>query len=91
VVGVRRVAFRPGMRMQQSLGELEEQLARQTREERERRERMIRDAERRALARERQRVHKRGSLRFAALVLVLLGTAVLVTIVMFQALYWVMG
>ena len=79
------------MRMRQSFTEIEEQLAQQTRADRERREALIRQAERRAQARQRDRVHKRGSLRFAMLCLVLLGTAVLVTVVMFQALYWVMG
>jgi hypothetical protein len=36
-------------------------------------------------------VHKHGSARFVLLVLVLLGTAALVTVAMFKTLYVVMG
>ena len=38
-----------------------------------------------------ERSHKHGSMRFALLVLTLIATAVLVTIAMFQTLYYVMG
>jgi hypothetical protein len=38
-----------------------------------------------------ERVHKRGSMRFGLLVLVLIATAVLVTVAMFETLYAVMG
>jgi hypothetical protein len=37
------------------------------------------------------KTHKRGSLRFALLILVLVATAVLVTVAMFETLYYVMG
>ena len=37
------------------------------------------------------RTHKRSSMRFALLVLTLIATAVVVTIAMFQTLYYVMG
>jgi hypothetical protein len=79
------------MRMRQSISEIEEQFAEQAREERARRERMVRTAQRRAWARHRDRTHKHGTVRFLVLCLVLLGTAVLVTVAMFQALYVVMG
>ena len=45
----------------------------------------------RTAARHRERRHKRGSMRFGLLVLILLATAVLVTVAMFQTLYFVMG
>jgi hypothetical protein len=38
-----------------------------------------------------EREHKAGSMRFALLVLTLIATAVIVTVVMFQTLYLVMG
>ena len=38
-----------------------------------------------------QRSHKKGSLRFVVLVLVLLATAALVTVAMFRALYILLG
>lgn len=56
-----------------------------------RREHSFREAEQRLHQRHRERAHKRGSLRFVLLVLTLLGTAVLVTIAMFQTLFLVMG
>ena len=77
--------------MRQSINELEEQFAEQAEAERARRARMVHTAQRRALARRRERSHKRGTVRFLLLCLVLLATAVLVTVAMFQALYWVMS
>jgi hypothetical protein len=49
------------------------------------------EAERRTRQRHALRTHKRGSMRFAALVLTLVATAVIVTIAMFQALYYLLG
>ncbi len=79
------------MRMSQSIAEIEQAFAEETAEDRERRERLYREAESRARRRQVERTHKRGSLRFFLVLLTLIGTAVLVTVVMFQALYWVMG
>jgi hypothetical protein len=79
------------MRMRQSLAEIEEAFVEEIEEDRERRERLARRTELRARQRHIERRHKRGSMRFALLVLTLLGTAVAVTIAMFQALYYVMG
>jgi len=79
------------MRMRQSLADIESAFHEGIDEDRERRERIVRTANRRTHQRQLDRVHKRGSLRFLALVLVLVGTAVLVTVVMFQALFYVMG
>lgn len=79
------------MRMRQSITELEQAFAEQMHADRERRERLVRAAERRQSARQRERVHRRGRTRFVTLIVVLLATAVLVTVAMFQALYLVMG
>ena len=79
------------MRMRQSLAEIEEAFVEEIEEDRERRERLARRAEMRARQRHIDRAHKYGSMRFALLVLTLIATAVVVTIVMFQTLYYVMG
>ena len=79
------------MRMQQSLAQIEEAFAEEIEEDRERRERLARRAEMRSRQRHMERTHKHGSMRFALLVLTLIATAVVVTIVMFQTLYYVMG
>ncbi len=79
------------MRMRQSLAEIEEQFVEEIEEDRERRERLARRAEMRARQRHIQRTQKHGSMRFALLVLTLIATAVIVTIAMFQTLYYVMG
>ena len=79
------------MRMRQSLAEIEEAFVEEIEEDRERRERLARRAEQRARQRHIERVHKHGSMRFALLVLTLIATAVVVTIAMFQTLYYVMG
>jgi 4-hydroxybenzoate polyprenyltransferase len=79
------------MKMRQSLSHFERAFVEEAEADRLRRERIYRDAEQRLHARRRERVHKRGSLRFALLVLVLLATAVLVTVAMFETLYIVMG
>ena len=52
---------------------------------------MRNEAERRAYKRRTTRTHRHGSMRFALLVLTLIATAVIVTIAMFQTLYYVMG
>jgi hypothetical protein len=79
------------MRMRQSLAEIEEAFVEEIEEDRERRERLARRAELRTRQRRIERTHKHGSMRFALLVLVLIATAVVVTIAMFQTLYYVMG
>lgn len=77
--------------MRQSLHSLERAFVEEAEADRLRREQAYREAEQRLNQRQREREHKRGSLRFVLLCLVLLGTAVLVTIAMFQTLYLVMG
>ena len=79
------------MRMRQSIAEIEDAFFEEIEEDRERRERLRRRAERRQLARHRERAHRHGSVRFFLLVLVLLGTAAIVTYAMFSTLYYVLG
>ena len=77
--------------MAQSIAEIEEAFVEEVEEDRERRARLRHHAQERARRRHVQRVHRRGNIRFALLVLTLIATAVVVTIAMFQTLYYVMG
>jgi hypothetical protein len=79
------------MRMRQSLAEIEDAFFDEIEEDRERRERLRRRAQRRQLERHRNRTTRHGSMRFFLLVLVLLGTAAVVTYAMFSTLYYVLG
>lgn len=79
------------MRMRQSLNQLERAFLEESQADRARRESLRRQAAERARRRQVDRVHKRGTLRFVLLVAVLIATAVLVTVAMFQTLYLVMG
>jgi cell division septal protein FtsQ len=79
------------MRMRQSIAEIEQAFFEEIEEDRERRERLRRHAEQRARNRHVARTHREGTLRFALVLLVLIATAVVVTIAMFQTLYVVMG
>ena len=79
------------MRMRQSLNQLERAFHEESVADRERRESLRRQAAQRSRQRQIERVHKRGSMRFGLLVLVLVATAVLVTVAMFETLYVVMG
>lgn len=78
-------------RMRQSLDEFERAFVEETHVDRVRRESLRRRAVLRARQRNIERVHKRGTARFIVLVLTLIATAVIVTVVMFQTLYIVMG
>ena len=79
------------MRMRQSFAQFEEAFLKETQADAARRERLRREAAERARGRQLHHQHKRGTLRFVMLVTVLIATAVLVTVAMFQALYLVMG
>jgi hypothetical protein len=79
------------MRMRQSLAELERAFHEELEEDRDRREALRHAAIERSRQRHLERKHRHGSMRFGALVLVLVATAVLVTIAMFEILYAVMG
>jgi membrane glycosyltransferase len=78
-------------RMRQSLAEFERAFHEETHEDRVRRESLRRKAVIRAQQRRIERTHKHGTARFVVLVLMLIATAVIVTIAMFQTLYVVMG
>lgn len=75
------------MRMRQSLTEIEQAFAREISMERRRRASLQRTTEQRALKREVERRHKRGSVRFVLLALTLVLTAAVVTVAMFRTLY----
>jgi len=79
------------MRMRQTIADLEQQFFEEAEANLARREAIVRDTEMRARRREIDRVHRLGKLRFAGLCLILLATAVLVTLLMFETLYMVMG
>jgi hypothetical protein len=79
------------MRMRESLAQLERAFVEEVQQDRDRAERLRREAVERARRRNLDRAHKRGSMRFGILVLILIATAVLVTIAMFETLYYVMG
>jgi membrane glycosyltransferase len=78
-------------RMRQTLADFERAFHDETHEDRVRRESLRRAAVLRSRQRNLERVHKRGTARFVVLVLMLIATAVIVTIAMFQTLYIVMG
>lgn len=74
-----------------SLAQIEQAFREEVVADRERREALQRHVEHRARQRDIEKTHKHGRLRFIALVLVLVATAVLVTVAMFETLYVVMG
>jgi hypothetical protein len=79
------------MRMRESLAQLERAFVDEIEQDRAKAERLRREAERRSRQRELAKTHKRGSMRFGLLYLILVATAVLVTVAMFETLYYVMG
>jgi hypothetical protein len=79
------------MRMRESLAQLERAFVDEIEEDRRNAERLRREAERRTRERQVKKTNKRGSMRFGLLYLILVATAVLVTVAMFETLYFVMG
>jgi hypothetical protein len=79
------------MRMRQSMDAFEAAFHQETEADRLRRERLRRQAVVRSKQRRRDAINKRGTIRFSLLVVILIATAVVVTLAMFQTLYWVMG
>jgi hypothetical protein len=79
------------MKMRQSLAEWERAFVKEVSLDRHRRDSLRRTTEQRAFKRDLDRRHKRGSVRFALLVLTLMLTAVVVTVVMFRTLYLLLG
>jgi hypothetical protein len=77
--------------MRQSLADWERAFVKEISLDRRRREELRQTAEQRALKRRIDRRHRRGSARFAMLVLTLITTAAIVTIAMFRTLYWLLG
>ena len=79
------------MKMRQSLADWERAFVKEISLDRHRRASLQRTAEQRTRKRQTERRHKRGSLRFALLVLTLVTTAAIVTVVMFRTLYLLLG
>jgi hypothetical protein len=79
------------VKMRQSLADWERAFVREITLDRHRRASLRRTTEQRARTREVHRRKKRGSVRFAMLVLTLILTAVIVTVVMFRTLYLLLG
>jgi membrane glycosyltransferase len=79
------------MRMRQSLAQFEAAFREEAVEERDRRERLRREAAQRSRVRRVQRTNRNGNLRFVALVVAMIATAVIVTIAMFQTLALLMA
>ena len=79
------------MKMRQSLADWERAFVKEASLDRVRRDSLRRTTEQRAFKRDLERRHKRGSVRFALLVLTLVLTAAVVTVVMFRTLYLLLG
>ena len=79
------------MKMRQSLAQLERAFIEESQVDRQRREALRRQAALRSRKRQIERVQKHSTMRFVALVLTLIATAVIVTVAMFETLYIVMG
>lgn len=79
------------MRMRASLSQFEQAFFEEAELDRSRRERLRHTAAQRSRQRTRAREEQRGSVRFALLVFTLIATAVVVTVAMFETLYYVMG
>jgi membrane glycosyltransferase len=77
--------------MRQSLAQFEAAFREEAVDERERRERLRREAAERSRARRVYRTTRDGNLRFVALIAVMIATAVIVTIAMFQTLALLMA
>ena len=79
------------MRMRQSLAQLEQEFRHETQLDRSRRETLRRHAVRRSRLRTHERRKKRSSVRYWVLVLSLIATALIVTVAMFETLYYLLG
>ena len=79
------------MKMRQSLAQLEQEFRHETQLDRSRRETLQRHAVRRSRKRTHARDRKRSSMRYWLLVFSLIGTALIVTVVMFETLYLLLG
>jgi anti-sigma-K factor RskA len=79
------------MKMRQSLAELEQDFRQEMQLDRSRSQLQWRRATSRSRKRRREREKKRSSMRFWVLVISLIGTAVAVTVAMFETLYYLLG
>ena len=79
------------MKMRQSIAQLERAFIEESQADRQRRDALRRQAALRSRQRQIEKVQKHSTMRFVALVLALVATAVIVTVAMFQTLYIVMG
>ena len=79
------------MKMRQSLAQIERAFIEESQADRARREALRRQAAARSRRRQIDKVQKHSTMRFVALVLTLIATAVIVTVAMFQTLYIVLG
>jgi len=81
----------PSMRMRQSLAQFEEAFREEAAELIVRRERLRKVAAQRSRVRRVERMRKAGSFRFTFLALLIVATAVIVTVVMFETLAMLAG
>ena len=79
------------MKMRQSLAQLEQEFREEVKLDRTRRESLRRHAILRSRHRTREREKKRSSMRFWLLVASLIATAVIVTVAMFETLYYLLS
>lgn len=79
------------VRMDQSLVDFEREFADQIRAERQAAQRVQQKVAHRSKQREVADINRRGTIRFLLLVLAIIVTAVVVTVLMFQALYLALG
>ena len=85
------MAINPHMKMRQSLADFEAAFREEAVEERDRRERLRREAAERSRTRRVQKTKQHGNMRFVALVIAMIATAVIVTLAMFQTLSLLMA
>jgi hypothetical protein len=79
------------MKMRQSLAQIEQEFRHETLRDRSRRESLRRRSVLRSRKRGHEREKKRSSVRYWMLVLSLVATAVIVTIAMFETLYYLLA
>ena len=79
------------MRMRQSLAQFEAAFREETVEDRQRREQLRREAVRRSQSRRIERTRKHGKLRYVALLVAMVATAIFTAVVMFEALLLLIG
>ncbi|HWK15963.1 MAG TPA: hypothetical protein VNR66_00770 [Solirubrobacteraceae bacterium] len=79
------------IKMRQSLAQIEQEFRHEMQRDRRRRDHLRRSAAQRSRKRAHEKELKRSSWRFGFLVLSLIATAVIVTVAMFETLYYLLG